>query len=766
MAVVKADGYGHGAVAGGARLPRRRRRGARASRSVAEAVELRRAGIRAPIVVLGGVFPGEAGEAVAHDLAVGRVDARWRARARGRGARRGSRGARALKVETGMTRLGSTLADVRALGEALRVMARRRDRRACSRISHRPTPSTRRRRSAQIARASRERGRSARAAPACGRRTCTWRTAPPCCSEPAAHFTLVRPGLMLYGYAPAPHLASRARAAAGAASSHARRADAARAGRDRRRLRRHVVPRARERPSRRCRSGTPTATTALGVEPRRDAGARAARADRRARLHGSRHARRHRRARASAPATAWRVFGPAARRRRSRPTSVAAWSETIAYEVLTARRQAGAARVRGGLCGGRRCLGCKRALLSVCGQARARRAGARAACAGRRDAVDRRHGEAARRRGTPRHAGERLHGLPRDAGRPREDAAPEDPRRAPRPARRARARRGDAAARHRADRSGGREPLSLPRDRSRSPASTLEEAIEQIDIGGPSMLRSAAKNHARVTVLVDPDDYAPVLAEMRGGGRRGLGRDQPPPGAEGLSHHRALRRRDRRLPRRARGVALRRDVPLGRARRRSTCATARTRTSSAALYGDFLRVAEPLHGKELSYNNVVDVDAALALGARVRRCGRRRRHPEAQHALRRRTRARSRSRPGSAPTPPIRSRRSAASSSRTRPFTLALAAGRGRDLHRGADRAGVRAGRARAADAQEERAGSCAGTPRPCRANQPALRGVAGGLLVQEADRTMEDPRQARVVTKRAPTADGARARSTSPGAW
>src|SRR5262249_61427736 len=33
----------------------------------------------------------------------------------------------------------------------------------------------------------------------------------------------------------------------------------------------------------------------------------------------------------------------------------------------------------------------------------------------------------------------------------------------------------------------------------------------------------------------------------------------------------------------------------------------------AALYGDFLRIAEPLHGKELSYNNVVDIDAALAL---------------------------------------------------------------------------------------------------------------------------------------------------------
>src|SRR5512144_2940350 len=43
---------------------------------------------------------------------------------------------------------------------------------------------------------------------------------------------------------------------------------------------------------------------------------------------------------------------------------------------------------------------------------------------------------------------------------------------------------------------------------------TLEEAIENIDIGGPTMLRSAAKNHPDVTVLVDPADYRRVLAEM------------------------------------------------------------------------------------------------------------------------------------------------------------------------------------------------------------------------------------------------------------
>jgi phosphoribosylaminoimidazolecarboxamide formyltransferase/IMP cyclohydrolase len=47
---------------------------------------------------------------------------------------------------------------------------------------------------------------------------------------------------------------------------------------------------------------------------------------------------------------------------------------------------------------------------------------------------------------------------------------------------------------------------------------TLPEAVEQIDIGGPSLIRAAAKNHARVAVVVDPGDYAAVLAELASGG--------------------------------------------------------------------------------------------------------------------------------------------------------------------------------------------------------------------------------------------------------
>jgi phosphoribosylaminoimidazolecarboxamide formyltransferase/IMP cyclohydrolase len=50
------------------------------------------------------------------------------------------------------------------------------------------------------------------------------------------------------------------------------------------------------------------------------------------------------------------------------------------------------------------------------------------------------------------------------------------------------------------------------------PDCRLEDAIENIDIGGPAMLRSAAKNHAGVAVVVDPADYARVLEELRAGG--------------------------------------------------------------------------------------------------------------------------------------------------------------------------------------------------------------------------------------------------------
>lgn len=56
------------------------------------------------------------------------------------------------------------------------------------------------------------------------------------------------------------------------------------------------------------------------------------------------------------------------------------------------------------------------------------------------------------------------------------------------------------------------------RETATQPDVAFGEAVEQIDIGGPSLLRAAAKNHARVTVVVDPDDYPGVLAELGDGG--------------------------------------------------------------------------------------------------------------------------------------------------------------------------------------------------------------------------------------------------------
>ena len=56
-----------------------------------------------------------------------------------------------------------------------------------------------------------------------------------------------------------------------------------------------------------------------------------------------------------------------------------------------------------------------------------------------------------------------------------------------------------------------------------------DPGIELIDIGGPAMVRAAAKNHAHVGVVVDPADYEPVLAELRDG-RTAVGGDPPPAG--------------------------------------------------------------------------------------------------------------------------------------------------------------------------------------------------------------------------------------------
>ena len=51
-----------------------------------------------------------------------------------------------------------------------------------------------------------------------------------------------------------------------------------------------------------------------------------------------------------------------------------------------------------------------------------------------------------------------------------------------------------------------------------NPEATFEEAVENIDIGGPSLIRAAAKNHDHVAVLTSPEQYAPFLAELHASG--------------------------------------------------------------------------------------------------------------------------------------------------------------------------------------------------------------------------------------------------------
>jgi phosphoribosylaminoimidazolecarboxamide formyltransferase/IMP cyclohydrolase len=145
------------------------------------------------------------------------------------------------------------------------------------------------------------------------------------------------------------------------------------------------------------------------------------------------------------------------------------------------------------------------------------------------------------------------------------------------------------------------------------PDVTLAEAIEKIDIGGPSMIRSAAKNQAWVGVVVDPDDYPAVLAELRQAG----GLSDATRARLALAAFERTARYDTAIhawlaARAAAGEAFpsRLSVELALA---APLRYGENPHQRAALYGDFLSIAEPLHGKELSFNNLVDAQAALAL---------------------------------------------------------------------------------------------------------------------------------------------------------
>jgi phosphoribosylaminoimidazolecarboxamide formyltransferase / IMP cyclohydrolase len=143
------------------------------------------------------------------------------------------------------------------------------------------------------------------------------------------------------------------------------------------------------------------------------------------------------------------------------------------------------------------------------------------------------------------------------------------------------------------------------------PNVSLGEAIENIDIGGPSMLRSAAKNHESVTVVVDPADYEVVGEQIKATGgttlelRRKLAAKVF---ARTAAYDEAISAHLGRAFGTALPASLRVQAPLVQALRYGE-----NPHQKAALYGGFHDYFQQLHGKELSYNNILDLTAAASL---------------------------------------------------------------------------------------------------------------------------------------------------------
>ncbi len=146
------------------------------------------------------------------------------------------------------------------------------------------------------------------------------------------------------------------------------------------------------------------------------------------------------------------------------------------------------------------------------------------------------------------------------------------------------------------------------------PGTTLAEAIEKIDIGGPSMIRSAAKNHAYVGVVVDPADYPAILDELRqAGGALGAATRERLAGkafARTAQYDAAIHAYLAQQQEQGDEFPARLEIDLPRV---ASLRYGENPHQGAALYGTFLEAVETLHGKELSFNNVVDTQAALQL---------------------------------------------------------------------------------------------------------------------------------------------------------
>lgn len=145
-----------------------------------------------------------------------------------------------------------------------------------------------------------------------------------------------------------------------------------------------------------------------------------------------------------------------------------------------------------------------------------------------------------------------------------------------------------------------------------NPDVTLAEAIEQIDIGGPSIIRSAAKNYESVTVVVDPADYQTVLDTMHDNDGETTLKLR-----ERLAIKAFIKTSDYD---RAISSFLNREQTTDASFSISLPLVTHLRYGEnphqkAALYGEFDKFFEKLHGKDLSFNNILDISAAADLMA-------------------------------------------------------------------------------------------------------------------------------------------------------
>lgn len=140
-----------------------------------------------------------------------------------------------------------------------------------------------------------------------------------------------------------------------------------------------------------------------------------------------------------------------------------------------------------------------------------------------------------------------------------------------------------------------------------------EEIIENIDIGGPAMIRSGSKNHASVTVVVDPADYSSVAEEIKRNGEVSLDRRRELAGkafARTATYDSAIASFFLKY---GHGVSIHAETLSINASLVQQLRYGENPHQKAALYGKFNEYYEQLHGKELSYNNILDLTAAAEL---------------------------------------------------------------------------------------------------------------------------------------------------------